>query len=238
MCGIAGIISKNPINRDKFEKMVDLVSYRGPDDRGTFYDGNVAFGHRRLSILDLSQAGHQPFIDEQYVLVYNGEIYNYQVLRRELENHGYRFSTNTDTEVLIKSYKHWGSECVQKLNGMWAFAIYDREKHVVFCSRDRFGIKPFYYYKNDSTLVFASEIKQILFMNDSVPRANRERLMEFLIGGIQDYTSETFFSDIYQLTAGTNLFLDLSKDVLQPQLNRWYDLSKILPSKLSYNEAV
>ena len=151
MCGIAGYYSSRlPIDKDKFDKMVDIVSYRGPDDRGTFYDGNLAMGHRRLSIIDVSKDGHQPFFyKDRYVVVFNGEIYNYIELREKLKKEGYSFNTKTDTEVLAASYDYFGGRCVECFNGMWSFAIYDKEKRILFCSRDRFGVKPFYYYYDE-----------------------------------------------------------------------------------------
>ena len=146
MCGIAGCYMVNSkVDHDVFEKMVDIISYRGPDDRDTFYEGNLALGHRRLSIIDLSEAGHQPFhYKDRYVVVFNGEIYNYRELREELESRGCSFVSECDTEVLIAAYDQYGPSCVDRFNGMWAFAVYDRKEKTVFLSRDRFGVKPLY----------------------------------------------------------------------------------------------
>ena len=137
MCGIAGCFSfEGNVDKKQFEKMVDIIEHRGPDDRGTYYEGGLALGHRRLAIIDLSADGHQPFFyKERYVVVFNGEIYNYREIRKELEEKGYQFKTRTDTEVLVASYDCYGKECVQYFNGMWAFAIYDRYKNELYCSQ-------------------------------------------------------------------------------------------------------
>lgn len=152
MCGISGIILKNKVEAGALEKdikaMSNLIIHRGPDAEGYFLGNNFAFGHRRLSILDLSPEGNQPmkhFNSDDYVITYNGEVYNYIELREELIKSGCHFNTNTDTEVILAAYKTWGESCVSKFNGMWAFAIYDNSRNIIFCSRDRFGIKPFYY---------------------------------------------------------------------------------------------
>ncbi|MDE7131170.1 MAG: asparagine synthetase B, partial [Lachnospiraceae bacterium] len=147
MCGICGMFRKNnEVDKEKFEQMIDIIAYRGPDDRGAYYENNIALGHRRLAIIDLSKEGHQPFsYKDRYIMVYNGEIYNFRELREQLRHKGYEFATKTDTEVLIAMYDCYGKECVKHLNGMWAFAVYDRQQQTIFCSRDRFGVKPFYY---------------------------------------------------------------------------------------------
>ena len=210
MCGIAGYYGKAKVQEEKFNQMVDIIDYRGPDDRGVFYEGNLALGHRRLSILDLSPAGHQPFsYKDKYVIVYNGEIYNFKEIRAELVERGYSFVSSCDTEVLIAAYDCYGRECVQKLNGMWAFSIYDRDKKELFLSRDRFGIKPLYYYSDGEKFLFGSEIKQILLMLDKGQKVNKKRLFEYLIRGYSDYTEETMIQGIYQLRGGNNLVLRL-----------------------------
>lgn len=235
MCGICGVINKREaIDKDRFEKMIDLVTHRGPDDRGTYYGDGIALGHRRLAIIDLSKEGHQPFAyKDRYVMVYNGEIYNYKELRKELEKKGYCFSTKTDTEVLIAMYDCYGKDCVNRLNGMWAFAIYDKEKNNLFCSRDRFGIKPFYYFYENGELLFCSEIKQILEMwNKQEIYANNQRLLEFLVLGDLDYTDETMFADIMQLRGGHNLSFDMATEKLE--IDCYYDISIKKRAKHSY----
>ena len=148
MCGISVIITKknaNFLGRD-IKRMNELIQHRGPDDEGYYFFQNIAFGHRRLSIIDLSRAGHQPMhYSDKYVITYNGEIYNYLELRTKLIGYGYSFRTNSDTEVLLASYDYWGQNCVNHFNGMWSFVIHDLVKQNLFCSRDRFGVKPLYY---------------------------------------------------------------------------------------------
>lgn len=231
------MFSKNTeIDKEKFEKMVDIVAYRGPDDRGAYYDGNIALGHRRLAIIDLSKEGHQPFLyKDRYVMVFNGEIYNFYELREQLQQRGYVFTTGTDTEVLIAMYDCYGKNCVEQLNGMWAFAIYDQESNSLFCSRDRFGVKPFYYCRQDDTFVFASEIKQILLMHRGNVYANRQRLLDFLVMGDLDYTDETLFRDVKQLKGGHNLLLDLRTGTCT--IEQYYDLSKTPVGRKSYQRA-
>ncbi|MBI1922656.1 asparagine synthase (glutamine-hydrolyzing) [Candidatus Poribacteria bacterium] len=169
MCGIVGYIdfSGKPIKLETFDKMTDLLVHRGPDDRGVeiFRDVPfVALGHRRLAIVDLSSAGHQPMANEDgsIWIVYNGEIYNYRDLKKELESKGHVFRSNTDTEVIIHAYEEWGKECLHQFNGMFAFAIWDEKSRTLFAARDRLGIKPLYYCQKWSIFVFASEIKSIL----------------------------------------------------------------------------
>jgi asparagine synthase (glutamine-hydrolysing) len=162
MCGIAGLMHCG--NSVSLKAMADAIAHRGPDSSGIewFREVNSGFAHRRLSILDLSLAGHQPMQDGNLWITFNGEIYNFQEIRTELEQHGYSFKSRSDTEVLLKAYRHWGEDCLQRLNGMFAFAIYDRANDELFAARDRFGVKPFYYYQEGGKLAFASEIKAIL----------------------------------------------------------------------------
>lgn len=212
MCGISGIINRNNllVDENKIKMMNNLISHRGPDDEGVFFSNNFAFGHRRLSILDLSADGHQPmhYLDEKYTITYNGEIYNYLEIREELTAYGYAFKSDTDTEVILASYDKWGQECVQKFNGMWAFAIYDKEKNIIFCSRDRFGIKPFYYTEVNQKFIFGSEIKQLLMFQDD-NFANKEMIIDYLVTSIQEYNNNTFFKNIYKLEASHNMIYNL-----------------------------
>jgi asparagine synthase (glutamine-hydrolysing) len=158
MCGIAGFNWKDSA---AIEAMAEAMRHRGPDDRGTYLDDSVSLGHTRLSILDLSPKGHQPMYFQNLAIIYNGEIYNFQEIRKELESFGYGFTSGADTEVILAAYHRWGDKCVEKFNGMWAFCIYDRDKQTLFISRDRFGIKPVYYYFDGSRFIFASELKAI-----------------------------------------------------------------------------
>lgn len=226
MCGIAGCISKRQINRKKFDRMVDIVEHRGPDDRGVYFDGCVALGHRRLSIIDLSMDGHQPFVyGQDYIGVFNGEIYNYIELRELLIKEGVQFKSQTDTEVLIASYARWGEACVSRFNGMWAFLIYDKKKNIIFGSRDRFGVKPFYYTKQEGMLLIASEIKQLFEMLEQPPRANEECLLQYLIRGNRDYSEETMFRDVFQLVGGHNIIFDIQ--TASCKVKKYYDFEDV-----------
>ena len=196
MCGISGIINKNgaAVTHDEIRSINDLIAHRGPDGRGLFFGDNFALGHRRLAILDMSSAGHQPMIyHDRYVLTFNGEIYNYLELKEELSSAGYEFTSHSDTEVILAAYDKWGEECVGKFNGMWAFALYDKERDIIFCSRDRFGIKPFYYSDTEEKFVFGSEIKQILVGAQGAVVANMRAVRDFLVEGYDGHTNETFF---------------------------------------------
>lgn len=171
-------------------------------------NANLGFGFRRLSILDLSENGHQPMQFEEAGLwiVFNGEIYNYLELREELKQYGYKFNSNTDTEVILKAYHKWGEDCIYKFNGMWAFAIWNSRDKKLFCSRDRFGIKPFYYHFNQQKqFLFASEIKAILQVINSAP--DKQTLFDSFANGYSDHNERTFFEDIKQLRGGHNLVL-------------------------------
>jgi asparagine synthase (glutamine-hydrolysing) len=166
MCGIAGLFNScgSRIDRAVIKRMTDAISHRGPDDEGFYIKNNFAMGHRRLSIIDLSGSGHQPMTFENSGLwiVYNGEIYNYIELRKELESAGFKFRTRSDTEVLLASYMHWGVNAFQRFNGMWAIAIYDEKRRSLLLCRDRYGIKPLYYYHRNGYFGFASEYKAFL----------------------------------------------------------------------------
>lgn len=212
MCGIAGLIYKNntPVSKDSIVKMTDEMSHRGPDSEGFFLKDNLGLGHRRLSIIDVSSAANQPFyLEDKHVLVFNGAIYNYLELKEELLALGYTFKTTSDTEVLLASYDCWGEDCVKRFNGMWSFAIFDVEKNILFCSRDRFGIKPFYYYSDEDKFIFASEIKPILEI-EKVETANLQTILSFLIINVSDQTNETFFKNIFKLPGSHNLVYDLN----------------------------
>ena len=201
MCGLCGTVDfEGPVDVGQVTQMTACLAHRGPDDVGMWDEPGVALGFRRLSILDLSSAGRQPMADPQdrYRLVHNGEIYNYLELRSELETHGYRFRTGTDTEVILAAYDHWGRRCVERFNGMWAFAIWDRQRRELYCARDRFGIKPFYYRLDGRRLVFASELKAFRAAGQPLA-ASESRVREFLEHGLIDHTAETFFRGIRQL---------------------------------------
>lgn len=221
MCGIAGIIVKKGSITDLTERvrnMVKIIEHRGPDGEGIMTHSNLALGHRRLAILDCSQDGHQPmyYLNDNLVITYNGEIYNYLELRKELESKGYQFRSHTDTEVILAAYAAWGEQCVHRFNGMWAFAILDKSQNVLFCSRDRFGVKPFYYTDTPEVFAFGSEIKQLL---PFLPRisCNQNSLVDFLLTSITDNSEETFFNNIIKLQAGNNLIFSLAKNTFKKQ---------------------
>ena len=158
MCGINGF---NFIDKGLIHEMNETTKHRGPDDAGVFLSANYSLGHNRLSIIDLSQAGHQPMHgkDKRYTIVYNGEIYNFLDIRKELIAKGYVFVSDTDTEVILCAYEEWGSDCLEKFNGMFAFAILDNQTGRLFLARDRVGIKPLYYYHKEGVFIFSSEAK-------------------------------------------------------------------------------
>lgn len=238
MCGIAGIYNKkNTIDQSVFDEMVDIIKHRGPDGRGTVFecDNHLAIGHRRLAIIEPNETGAQPFCyDDRYIVTYNGEIYNYIELREELDMAGYVFKTKTDTEVLVASYSRWGEECVKRFNGMWSFAIYDREKETLFCSRDRFGIKPFYYYRTNEIFAFGSEIKQLLCLNEIEAVANEDVLLTYLMIGEQDYSEETMFKDIMCLLPGHSIHFDIKDSIFN--VYRYHNLSDIIEEKHTFEE--
>jgi asparagine synthase (glutamine-hydrolysing) len=230
MCGIAGLIKFDGSAPDRatLEAMTRAVAHRGPDGEGVEVVGAVGFGHRRLAIIDLSEAGRQPMSTEdgRLRIVFNGEIYNYVELRDELAGLGERFRTATDTEVILAAYRRWGARCVDRFNGMWAFAIHDTVARTVFCSRDRFGVKPFYYaqlgHGAGSTFAFGSEIRQLLPLLPEI-RADRNVLRDFLFTGIDEPVAESFFQGIRKLPGSHSLTIDL--DTGSFALRREYEIA-------------
>jgi asparagine synthase (glutamine-hydrolysing) len=209
---------------------IDGVAHRGPDGRGwAVFDtalGPLALGHRRLSIIDLTDAAAQPmsYGDGRHHIVYNGEIYNYIELRRELAGLGRRFQTQSDTEVLLAAYDEWGEAALDRLQGMFAFVIWDAEKRVAFAARDRFGIKPLYYFSSPQGLALASEIKQLVGLPGFTARMNIARAYDFLVSGIMDHTAETLFEHVGQLRGGECVRLDLQhwRPGEALPVRRWY----------------
>ncbi|MEM3047272.1 MAG: asparagine synthase (glutamine-hydrolyzing), partial [Candidatus Bathyarchaeia archaeon] len=200
--------------------MCDAIKHRGPDDEGYFLDGQVGLGNRRLSIIDV-KGGHQPIHneDESIWITYNGEIYNFQELRGGLEPK-HRFYTNSDTETIVHAYEEWGTGCLRRFNGMWAFALWDSSKKVLFLARDRFGVKPLYYHYDGKRLLFASEIKALL-QDNSVARIPNDRVVyEYLLYGLHDHGEETFFQGVKRLLPGHYMLVDESG--LKTQ--RWWEL--------------
>lgn len=224
MCGICGIIDlkNNLVRLETLHPMMQRMKYRGPDDEGCFIYRNVGLGFVRLSIIDLSKAGHQPFHDDsnRYTIVFNGEVYNYIELREELKEAGITFTTQTDTEVLLKAYMYWGKDCLDKLNGMFAFVIHDKEENTIFGARDRYGVKPFYYCITDSQFIFASEIPSILETKSVKPEPNNQIIFDYLAFNRTDQTEDTFFLGIKRLQHGH--FFTMKDGAFKSE--KWYNL--------------
>ncbi len=248
MCGIAGIISSNPaaVTKERLKKMADALAHRGPDGEGFYLDNDVSgtfagLAHRRLAIIDLSESAAQPmqFIN-RYVIVHNGEIYNYKELREEFREQGYHFSTQTDTEIIVAAYDYYGKECVHYFDGMFAFAIWDKKEKKLFCARDRFGEKPFFYFfdKAKYQLLFASEMKG-LWAAGAHKMVNNRLLFQYLTLG---YTSEihhpehSFFRDILQLPPGQTLCYNPQEMLLETE--SYWDLDKESSYEIGEAEAV
>lgn len=224
MCGIVGRInSTEQVTEEILRCMIDAVAHRGPDGEGTYIDENVGIAHKRLSIID-PKNGQQPMCNEDGTVwvTFNGAVYNYLEIRQELVQRGHDVKTYSDTEVIIHAYEEYGEKCVEKFNGMFAFVIYDKNKNKIFGARDRFGIKPFYYYSDEDKFIFASEIKAIT--------ANKEVKREVNIEGIQDYIvfqftlgKKTLFKNIFKLEPGNYFTIDLNKSV-KPKIVQYWDL--------------
>lgn len=262
MCGISGLFSIKGIhsNLQEWMRSNDIVSHRGPDGYGLAYfqlssneihcvefaldqvklpqeEVMLALGHRRLAIIDLSQNGAQPMpsSDECYWITYNGEIYNYIELREELKGLGHQFRSESDTEVILAAYAEWGEKCVERFNGIWAFALADLREHKLFCSRDRFGVKPFHYFHDGARFAFGSEIKQLLCYSFVPRQMNRRAVYEYLAFSAVDYCEETFFNGIYKLMQGHNLTVDLQTGGIL--ITRYYQPLLAKDTKISYEEA-
>ncbi|WP_342740106.1 asparagine synthase (glutamine-hydrolyzing) [Bradyrhizobium sp. B117] len=225
MCGIFGLITRNgPVDADQIDLLTDLVAHRGPDGRGVRINKNVGLGHRRLAIIDLSDDGAQPMRDRDLPvwITYNGEIYNYLELRAELQALGHVFHTASDTEVLLAAYIRWGEKCLDRFNGMWSFAIHDERDNTLFCARDRFGVKPFYYVNTATHFAFGSEIRQLLPLIER-PVADDDLVSDFLVCGLTDHTNRTFFKGVEKLPPGHWMRVDVS--TTRFELKRYYSLA-------------
>lgn len=225
MCGIFGSVGLAP-DRQRIE----IVAHRGPDGNGwqTFDSpiGKIALGHRRLSIIDLSDAGRQPMTHSAsgVSIVFNGEIYNYRELRRELAARGETFQTDSDTEVLLRALVVWGPEGLSRLRGMFAFVTWDDKRKRLFAARDRFGIKPLYIARSANSIAFASEIKQLQGLPGFSGRMNLARVADFLLWGISDHTSETMFDGVTQLRAGEHITIETAApSPYRAVTRRWYE---------------
>ncbi|GAX61880.1 asparagine synthetase [Candidatus Scalindua japonica] len=239
MCGIAGIFNLNgaPVSPVLLRNMTDAIAHRGPDGEGFYTDSFIGFGHRRLAIIDLSPAGHQPMItvDGNYAITYNGEVYNFQEIRLELESRGHRFRSKTDSEVVLHAYVQWGEECLNRFNGMFAFAIWNKSRQELFLARDRYGIKPLYYTFVGTIFLFASEQKAIL----THPRVNREVNMEALIEYFtfqNIFTDKTLLKGIRMLPAGHWTKLRLGSITNKLETVRYWDFKFIEPEQPAREE--
>lgn len=245
MCGITGIVgntTNSNVYQTAIQKMTDAIAHRGPNSQGLWNDEHCFFGHRRLSIIDLSEAGNQPFIsqDGRYILIYNGELYNYKDLKFELQRveHGsknipYIFKTNTDTEVILASYLRWGNNCMKRFNGMFAFAIWDTIEQKLVIARDRLGVKPLYYQYKNNTLVFASEIRALIYSGIVDKKINQSAVAEY-IQYATVHAPNTMLQDVKMLMPGN--FLELHQNNLT--ISQYWNINDYAQSKqdLSYKE--
>lgn len=251
MCGIAGIIQLNPsvYTTNHLKKMTDALAHRGPDGEGFWQSetGNVLLGHRRLAVIDLSPAGYQPMLydkdphaatgKQRYCIIHNGEIYNYIELRETLEKKGYRFLSNTDTEIIAAAYDCWKDECVDHFDGMFAFAVWDDKEKELFAARDRFGEKPFYYFFDGKSFLFASEMKALWAAG--VPRTpNQQMLFNFITIGYTGNPSkpeETFYENIYKLPTASSL--KFSSIYFQFAVQQYWDIDPSIQIPVKDHEA-
>lgn len=245
MCGILGGWSKD---KDFFSDTAIVtalksISHRGPDDYGyeridSMGGGEVLLGHTRLSIIDLSSAGHQPMhtADAEFSLVFNGEIYNYKEIRKELELAGHRFITSTDTEVLLISWSVWGPECLKKLIGMFSFVVYNKAKNSLTCVRDGFGIKPFFYRHEKTSFCFGSEIKPVVTLSSIKAKIDWQRSYDYLVQSDYDSDSRTFVDGVKHLMPGHYMVLDLHTGVLSEPY-KWWSPSLRQRSDISFSDA-
>ena len=222
MCGIVGFVDNKTKTKKEaiIKNMADKIAHRGPDSEGFYNDSVVSLGHRRLSIIDLSEKGTQPIYneDKSKVIVFNGEIYNYKEIKEELLKKGHKFKTETDTEVIIHGYEEYGVELFPKLRGMFAFVIYDKEKNELVGARDHFGIKPFYYYKTNDEFMFASEIKAFLGHPDFKKEVNKKALKMYLIFQYSVF-EETFFKNVFKLKPGHYFIYKNNKITIKEYFN-------------------
>ena len=223
MCGIAGqfcLDGKEP-DTTLLSIMSERLSHRGPDGEGVYVSGPVALAHRRLAIIDLSEEGLQPMTSEDGTLwlIFNGEIYNFVELREELREKGHCFHSASDTEVILHAYEEWGHECLNRFNGMWAFALWDEKRQELFCARDRFGIKPFYYTRTSDSFLFASEIKALLAHPETGTRPDDATLGTYLAWGVLDHSERTMFDGILQLRPAHAMVV--TKEGVQKPFRYW-----------------
>ncbi len=251
MCGIVGFVDNKTKSKKEIiiKEMANRIAHRGPDAEGFYNDSIVSLGHRRLSIIDLSEKGTQPIYneDKSMVIVFNGEIYNYMEIKEELLKKGHKFKTETDTEVILHGYEEYGTKLFPKLRGMFAFVIYDKEKNEVVGARDHFGIKPFYYYKTKDEFMFASEIKAFLGHPDFKKEVNKKCLKMYLIFQYSVF-EETFFKNVFKLKPGhffvlkdgklnIKKYFDINFEKKSNSFNEMQnDLTSILEDSIKYHQ--
>ena len=228
MCGI--YITNHSISKQIIQKKLDLISYRGPDAQKILQKDSISFGHLRLAVLDLDERSNQPMTFDDLTIVYNGEIYNYNDVRKSLEQEGVSFNTRSDTEVVLKGYDAWGKDIVSKLNGMFAFAIFDKKKGQLFCSRDRLGVKPFYYSWKEGFFEICSQIGPI----SGQKKINSEALNIYLQTGYVP-SPYSIYEDVFKLSPGNNLTIDLKKG--EKSIEKYWDLNSQKLKTVSYNQA-
>lgn len=234
MCGIAGTVGLLQPGKDRLKAGLSVLHHRGPD-HAACWTGNVgrkcvALLHTRLSIIDLDPRANQPYEWDDCLLTYNGELYNYIELRRELELLGHTFRTRSDTEVLVHAWRQWGTDCHERLEGMWAFALADQREGRVYLSRDRFGEKPLYLWRKNGTLLFGSEIKAVAALAGEWPSVNREQVRRFLVNGYKSLNKQpgTFYADVFELAAGSCLEINCDGDAMLPatgEARRYWSLA-------------
>jgi len=237
MCGIAGFIDNQYTGtkgKDLMGKVLQSIKHRGPDGSHIFQEGAICLGHNRLSIIDLSHEADQPMHGWGSTIVFNGEIYNYLELKKVLELDGYIFKTQSDTEVLLALYHKHGDQCVQYCAGMWAFAIWNHQKQILFCSRDRFGIKPFYYYRYGDKFYFGSELKIFQNIPQIQLQINEDQCIRGLQLGWTSYKSETYYSNIHQIEPAHNLIWQND----QISHSKYWDIAQSSPIQISEEEAI
>jgi asparagine synthase (glutamine-hydrolysing) len=225
MCGIIGVCNRagEAVPANLLKRMTDVIAHRGPDSEGQYTDGPVGLGHRRLSIIDLSPLGHQPMANEngEVIITFNGEIYNFQKLRVELEARGHRFHSQTDTEAIIHAYEEWGDDCVRRFNGMFAFAIWDRPKQRLFLARDRYGVKPLYWHFKNETLLFASEIKALL-EHPLVSRALCFSALNEYFSFQNIFSQCTLFEGVFLLPPASTMVFEV-RGTGAPRISQYWD---------------
>lgn len=239
MCAILGLLGLQVISKlSRFENALNLLSHRGPDAQGIWKDKDILLGHRRLSIIDLTKTGHQPMIDEKTgsILIFNGEIYNYKELSRELVKLGHQLIGTSDTEVLLHSLIEWGVDVIPRLNGMWSFAFWSPQKKQLMLSRDRFGVKPLYVYNSNNRLAFASEPKALISLFSECRAVNEDSLLDFLGNNSLYSKGEFFYKSISVFPPAHYGIYELNTNVLK--LTRYWNYPKEINQNITEKEAL